>query len=97
MQMLNSKTGSMQKDSPIFEDIARLAGSAVGGLHDIKREMEAQVESRVRALLMKMDLVTREEFEVVRAMAIKSREEQEALEARLAALEQQTDTAGARP
>lgn len=77
----------MQKDSRLFEDMARLAGNAAGTLNDIRHEFEAQVQSKVKQILRDMDVVTREEFDVVKAMAEKAREENEALKARVEALE----------
>jgi BMFP domain-containing protein YqiC len=78
----------MQKDSKTFEDFAKLASGAAGGFMDIKRELEAAVASKVEALLARQGLVTREEFEAVRGMAQKAREETIALRAELEALKQ---------
>ena len=77
----------MQTRNKVFDDAARLAGGAVGTLTGIRREMEALVRQQFERLLSSMDLVTREEFDAVREMAIKARTEQEALAERLAALE----------
>ena len=77
----------MQKDNKLFDDVARLASGAAGSVLDIKREIEASIAARVERLMMKMNLVSREEFEVVRAMAATARAEQEKLEKRLAELE----------
>lgn len=77
----------MQTRNKVFDDAARLAGGAVGTLTGIRREVEALVRQQFERLLSSMDLVTREEFDAVREMAIKARTEQEALAERLAALE----------
>lgn len=77
----------MQTDNPIIDDIAKLASGAAGTLHGMRQEIEAAVKARIERLAGGMDLVPREEFEVVRAMAQKAREENEALGARLEALE----------
>lgn len=77
----------MQTRNKVFDDAARLAGGAVGTLTGIRREVEALVRQQFEKLLSSMDLVTREEFDAVREMAIKARTEQEALADRLAALE----------
>ncbi len=77
----------MQTDNPIIDDIAKLASGAAGTLHGMRQEIEAAVRARIERLAGGMDLVPREEFEVVRAMAQKAREENEALSARIAALE----------
>ena len=73
----------MQKDSRLFEDIAKLASGAAGAAMDIKREMEAAITDRIERLMARGQFVTREEFEVVKAMAQKAREENEALKAEL--------------
>lgn len=76
----------MQKDNPLFEDLSKLFSGATGALFDMKREIEAMVASGVESWVAKMNLVTREEFEVVRAMAEKAREENEALRKELESL-----------
>ncbi len=77
----------MQSDNKILSDLARLGQSAAGTLHGVKNEIEDQVKSRIESVLMDMDLVSREEFEVVKEMAIAAREENAALVARLEKLE----------
>jgi BMFP domain-containing protein YqiC len=84
----------MQSQNPLFDDIARVAQGALGALSGVKSEMEALVRQQLERLLAGLDLVPREEFEVVRDMAIKAREEQEALQARIAALEEKLGTGG---
>ena len=77
----------MQTQKPFFDDLARLAGGAVNVLSGVKTEVEAIVRQQFERLTASMNLVTREEFETVRAMAAKAREEQEVLGEKLAALE----------
>ena len=77
----------MQKDSRILDDLARLGTSGLSAVMDIRRELEAMVGAKVEKLLLRMHLVTREEHEVVREMAIKAREENEKLQKRVAELE----------
>lgn len=77
----------MQTDTRFLDDLAKLAGSAFSSASAIREEIEARFRQRFEAMFQRMDLVTREEFEAVRAMAVKAREENEALAARLAALE----------
>lgn len=77
----------MQKDSKLFDDLARLGSSAVGSMLDLKREVEAAVGAQLEKVLLKMQLVSREEFEVAREIAIKAREENEKLQKRLEELE----------
>jgi BMFP domain-containing protein YqiC len=77
----------MQTRNPFFDDIARVAGGAMGALSGLKAEVETLVRQQMERWLSSMDLVTRDEFEAVRAMAAKARERQEDLERRLAELE----------
>ncbi len=76
----------MFKDSKIIDDMTKMATSAAGTFMDMKREIEAMVNARVESYLARTSLVTREEFEVVKAMAEKAREENEVLKAELASL-----------
>lgn len=76
----------MQKDSKLFEDIAKIANSAAGAAMDARRELEAMVADKIERLISRGKFVTREEFEVVREMAQKAREENAALRAEIAAL-----------
>ncbi|MBA4275112.1 MAG: pyrroline-5-carboxylate reductase [Alphaproteobacteria bacterium] len=76
----------MLKDSKLFDDMAKMATSAAGTVMDMKREVEAMVNARVESYLARTSLVTREEFEVVRAMAEKARSENEALKREIEAL-----------
>jgi len=91
----------MQTNNRLFDDLARVANGAAGAFAGLRGEMEAMVKARLERVLAGMDLVTREEFEVVRLMAVKAREENEALKARLDALEPvdpaATDAAEAKP
>lgn len=77
----------MQTDNRLFDDIARAASGALGALSGVRNEIEAQLRGIMDRWLKSQDLVTREEFEVVKAMATRAREENEALAARVVALE----------
>ncbi len=77
----------MQTRSRILDDIARLTNGAAGVASGMRDEVETLVQQRLERVLEGLDLVRREEFEAVEAVAIKAREEQEALEKRVAALE----------
>jgi hypothetical protein len=77
----------MQTQNPFLDDLAKMAQGLVGGLSGLKHEIDTRVREQFERILGRMDLVTREEFEVVKAMAAKARAEQEAMAARLAALE----------
>lgn len=76
----------MQTTGKLFDDLARVAGGAAGALHGIRDEVEGLVKARLERVLADMDLVTREEFEAMKAVAIKAREEQERLAKELDAL-----------
>ena len=78
----------MQTDNPIFDQMARLMTEAAGAADGVRREAETVMRSQLQRLLVDMDLVTREEFETVRDMAVAAREDADALKARIAALEE---------
>jgi BMFP domain-containing protein YqiC len=77
----------MQKDSRFFDDIAKMMSGATNMAFDAKREVEAMIAAQLEALLGKTSLVTRDEFEAVKAMALKAREENDTLRAELHALQ----------
>ena len=77
----------MQTNSRIFDDIARLATSALGTAQGFKGEFENLVQQRLERILSGMDLVSRDEFDAVKEMAVKAAEENERLSARIDALE----------
>jgi BMFP domain-containing protein YqiC len=77
----------MQTQNRLLDDLARVAAGAVGGLTGMRHEVETRLREQFERILGRMNLVSREEFEVVQAMAAKARAEQEALTARLAQLE----------
>ena len=77
----------MQSQNRFFDDIARVASGAVGAIAGVRGEVEARVRDQLERVLAGMDLVSREEFEAVKAMAAKAREEQELLRRQLEALE----------
>jgi BMFP domain-containing protein YqiC len=71
----------------LLDDFARLMQNAAGMADGARREVEEFLKARMERLLAGMDLVTREEFEVVREMAVRAREENERLAARILAIE----------
>ena len=84
----------MPADNKFFEDMARVATGAAGALAGLRTEVEAMVRQRVERISADLNLVSREEFDVVEAMTAEARTAQEEmaqriamLEARLAALE----------
>ncbi len=78
---------AMQTRNKILDDLSHLMTNAMGVAQGAREEAQNAVRSLVDRMLADRDLVTREEFEAVRAMAQKAREENDALFARLAALE----------
>jgi BMFP domain-containing protein YqiC len=71
----------------MFDDFSRLMTDAAEMAHGVRREAETMVKAQVERLLASMDVVTREEFEATRDMAIAARDENERLAKRIAALE----------
>jgi BMFP domain-containing protein YqiC len=78
----------MQTHNKILDDLSQLMTNAMGVAQGAKTEAETAMKSLLDRWLADRDFVTREEFEAVRAMAQKAREENAALKARLDALEQ---------
>jgi BMFP domain-containing protein YqiC len=81
------ESAAMQTRHRLFDDAAKLAGGAIGTLAGVRREIEALARQQLDRLLDGMDLVTRDEFEAVKAMAAAARAENERLAARIAVLE----------
>lgn len=77
----------MQSENPLLADIAKLLNSAAGTVAGMGREARDAARERVREGLGGLDFVSRDEFDAVKDMAAKAREENEALTARVAALE----------
>jgi len=77
----------MQTQNKVLDDISRVANSAMGALSGVKGEAETLIKQQLEKLLCDMDLVTREEFEAVKAMASEARVQQEKLHAKIAELE----------
>jgi BMFP domain-containing protein YqiC len=71
----------------LLDDFARLFTDAAGMAQGVRREAEGVVKAQFERLIRDMDVVSREEFEAVREMAILAREQNERLEARITALE----------
>lgn len=76
-----------QTNNRMLDDFAKMMTDAAGAAQGMKTDVEQMMRGQAAKFLRDMDVVTREEFEVVKAMAQKAREENEALAARLAALE----------
>jgi len=85
----------MQSQNRLFDDLAKVMTSAAGAAQGMREEVEQMIRSQMERLLGDMDVVPREEFEAVKAMASKAREENDALKARLDALEAKLSDADA--
>jgi len=77
----------MQSQNRFFDDLARVASGAMGAFTGMRDEVEARLRDQLERVLAGMNLVSREEFEAVRAMAAKARDEQEVLQQKIAVLE----------
>ena len=76
----------MQSQNRIFEDMSKIATSAMGTMAGVGREVETLIRGRVRDLVGDVDMVGRDEFEAVKAMAANARAEVETLKAEIAAM-----------
>ena len=76
-----------QTNSRLLDELAKLLTDAAGAAQGVQREAASLFKAQGERIVREMDLVSREEFEAVRAMAQKAREENDALAARLAAIE----------
>ena len=77
----------MQSENPVIADFVKLMNNAVGTFAGMTREARESGRERIREALGGLDFVARAEFEAVKAMAAKAREEGEALQARLDSIE----------
>lgn len=77
----------MQTDNRLLDDLARVATGALGTLQGVREEVTARLRDQFERVLADLDLVTKEEFDAVKAMAAAARAENEALAKRVAALE----------
>jgi len=76
-----------QTDNPFLDGMARLFTDAAGAAKSVRDEIDTFVKQRLEKIVADMDFVPREEFEAVKAMAARARSENEALAARVTALE----------
>lgn len=77
----------MQTRNRIFDDLAKMASGAASTVVGVKQELDAMVRQRVERLVADFELVRRDEFDAVKAMAATARAEQESLERRVRELE----------
>jgi BMFP domain-containing protein YqiC len=80
----------MQTDNPFLDGLSRIFTDAAGAAQSVRTEMDTFIRQRLERLVADMDFVPREEFDAVKAMAAKAREENAKLEARIAELESKT-------
>jgi BMFP domain-containing protein YqiC len=79
----------MQTRDKLFDDLGQLMTNAAGMAQGMRAEAETAMKGLIERWLTESHLVTREEFDAVREMAVKAREENDRLAARVAALEAQ--------
>ena len=77
----------MQSENPLVADFVKLANAAAGTFAGMTREAREGARERLKGALGGIDFVSREEFEAVKEMAARAREEAETLKARIEALE----------
>ena len=77
----------MQTDNRLFDDLAKVATSAIGSLQSAREEASSRIKHQFERIVESMDLVSREEFDAVKAMARKARLENDKLAKRVAELE----------
>jgi BMFP domain-containing protein YqiC len=76
-----------QTTGRFFDELGKLITDAAGAADGVRKEIESVVRTQAERVLRDLDVVQREEFEAVKAMAQKAREENDVLKARIAALE----------
>ena len=77
----------MQSQNKLFDDLVKVMNGAAGTIAGMTREAQAAMQERARDWVGGLDMVSREEFETVKALAVAAREENAALRARIEALE----------
>jgi hypothetical protein len=87
----------VQTSNRMFDEMARLMNDAAGVAKGVRREVDTVVRHQAERILADLDLVKREEVEAVKDMARLAREENEALKARIEALETAMRRAGQVP
>ncbi len=87
----------MQSQNRIFDDLVKMMNGVAGTMAGVGREAESSMRDKMRDWVGGMDFVARDEFDAVKAMAIAAREENEALKARIEALEAAANPSPAKP
>ncbi len=85
-----------QTTGRFFDELAKLMTDAAGAAHGVRAEIETVMRSQAERIMRELDMVQREEFEAIKAMAQKTREENEALQKRVDELETQIKVLGVR-
>ncbi len=83
----------MSGRAKFFDDLAGVAGGAVSAIAGLREEISALARARVEEMVRRLDLVPREEFEAMAELARRARAQAEALERRVAALEEELKSA----
>jgi hypothetical protein len=83
-----------QTSNRFFDEVARLMNDAAGVAGGVRREFDTMMRTQAERILRELEVVQREEFEAVKEMARLAREENEALKARIAALEAKLGAGG---
>ena len=81
----------VQTTNRIFDEMAKLMNDAAGVASGVRKEVETIFQAQAERILRNLDVVTREEFEAIKEMAAKARDENERLSARIAELEKKLD------
>ncbi len=77
----------MQTRNAVLDEFARVMSSAMGAASGVRSEVESRLRDQFERILNQMDIVSRAEFDAMRAVAVAAREESESLKERLAVLE----------
>ncbi len=83
-----------QTTNRFFDELARMMTDATGAAQGLRKEVDSVIRSQAEKVLNDLDVVQREEFDAMKAMAQKAREENARLETRIAELEEQLDKLG---
>jgi BMFP domain-containing protein YqiC len=87
----------MQSQNKLFDDFVKVMNGAAGTLAGMTREAQTAMQERMREWVGGLDMVSREEFDAVKAMAVEAREESQALRSRVEALEAALAGSAAKP
>lgn len=77
-----------QTSNKLFDELAKMMTDAAGAAQGVQSEVQTMMRAQGEKILREMDVVSREEFDAVKLMAQKAREENDALAERLAAIEE---------